>query len=142
MNARKLTGETPPEIALLTAEAPSNVFEMLCVLVEGRLSREINALPLQQPAPDQPSLWRKVRGAIKIKQRIIARMHALLVPNTHTVVLHDTHSQDFIRYVLRNRPELPLDFFPAGDHPLLRHFAINKLLFAGVRVFETSDLYP
>jgi len=140
MQAKPVQNGTVPEVALLSPEAPRNVFEMYCALIEGRLDREIKAMSLWETTPYRPSPWGKLRGAIK--RRLLSRWRAALVPDTCTVVRHDPQGQDFIHYILRQRPDLPLDFFPASDHALLRHFVINKLLYAGVRVFETTDLYP
>lgn len=130
----------PPEIALLADNAPSDVFEMLCLLVEGRLQREITSLPAHPVQPYDPRGWAWLRRTLKNK--VVARLHSVLVPQSQTVVRHDIHSQDFLRYVLRHRPNLPIVLFPAEDHRRLRHFAINKLLFGTVRVFETAELYP
>ena len=135
MNPEYMADKIAPEVALLDPCAPKDVLELLCLLTERRLQREINGWTQERLQPYTPTAW--ARFCRSIKERLIKRLRSVLVPDTMTVVQHDTHSQDFIRYVLRHRPSIPSDYFPAEDQRQLRHFVINKLLFGAVRVFET-----
>lgn len=129
-----------PEYALLERDAPTNAFELLIELLERRLADEVAGLSTNLPVRENPSVVERIRSALK--RMLLGRMRGVLVSEDLSIIEHDIQNHDFLCYILRHRPELPLDAFPKEDHRLIRHFVINKLLYGAVRVFPTVELYP
>jgi FkbM family methyltransferase len=124
----------PTVSGLLESSAPSNAFDMLVDLLTALRARDVRRLTTAPPPPKRS--W---AGRLAAKLRRLFGLGAV-VAEERLVIDREILSQDFVLYVLRERPELPLRYFPEADHRLLRRFVRDKLLLGAVRVFDRNLL--